>query len=765
MSFFHPRRCCVWGLICLAGIFFAHAAYGADPAGTKPVEITMMLSPNDTARPVWQQVCDEFNRSHPKIRLRILWSDLPPKINLLSVAGALPDLIPIVDFLLIQEHSKLLDLNDLMDEDPQTKAQFYPSLLAASTYQGGLKTIPIFYNVPFVYYRPDLFRKAGLPYPSENWTWDEYRRDAKALTQRNPDGSVEIYGTYVLANWWVEWLSLIREAGGDMLGPDGTLKINTPATAQAVQLMHDLIYVDQSAPKLTESPPNGFLSGKMAIYVGGHVLELDALRKNAKFEWDIAPLPAGPAGKATGELATVGIGISTQSKHPELASEFLRYIMRKDVALELCQGGLSPPVRRDIALETVLVGTPETRTIPPKHLRVLVDSLAFASGVPKLTIFPIVCQCIGDGIIHALNDPDAGPIARLPADLAAKCQVLMDLQKTPPRTSPLLFAGQVVILGAAAIWLFFRLKRMKMTPEEAAGQKFFFLFTSPCIVGLCLFVLWPLLLSYWWAQTDYNMMDAPRYVGLKQYQDLLFKDPDFWHSLELSLVYALFAVPLGLIVSLATALLLNQNLRHIGIFRVIYYLPSILPAAASGLMWYWLLDPRFGFVNRFLALFGIAGPGWLQDPHWALISLILISTWGFGGGMLIFLAGLKNIPESLYEAAEIDGAGTVSKFFHITLPSLSPVLFFNLTMGCIGALQVFDIAYIISIANRGNDDLGGPEKSTYFYVLNLYVKSFLNLNIGTGSAMAWLFLLVILVITLANFWARRSWFSHDEEPS
>jgi len=180
------------------------------------------------------------------------------------------------------------------------------------------------------------------------------------------------------------------------------------------------------------------------------------------------------------------------------------------------------------------------------------------------------------------------------------------------------------------------------------------------------------------------------------------------------------------------------------------------------MMWIWLLNRNYGMVNEALSIFGIR-PGWLSDPNCVMTSLVLISLWGFGGGMLIFLAGLKNIPESLYEAAEIDGAGTVAQFIHITLPSLSPVIFFNLIIGCIGALQVFDIAYIISTAAGG--EVGGPERSTYFYVLNLYVKSFTNLQIGVGSAMAWLFFVVIMAITAANFWAKRFWMSEDEERS
>jgi multiple sugar transport system permease protein len=728
--------------------------------GAEITEVTLMIPPSDPVRPAWQKLSDEFNQTHPNIRFRILWSDLTPKLNLLTVAGALPDLILPVDFNLVVIHDKLLDLDGFLDQFPEDKAQYYPTLLQSCRYHGSLKMIPIMYNVPFIYYRPDLFRKAGLPEPSPNWTWEEYRHDAKVLTERNPDGSVKIYGTNVQAVWWVEWLSLIRQAGGDALTEDGKVVIDSPATYQAVKFMHDLIYVDHSAPKPVDAPPNGFENGKIAIYYGGHVMELAPLRASATFEWDIAPLPAGPAGQATGELGVGGLAVTKQCKHPEAAFEVLRFLTSKESSLALAQGGLIAPVRRDIAQETILAGTQTS----PKHASVLVDSLSFARSVPKLATFNPMWTCINDGISHALNDPDDSHLAALPAQLGEECQLRLDVLKAKPSGNPVFFLLQVVALGAAVAWFLRRyLRQTKMTVEEAAGQKYFFIFTAPCLAGLCLFTLWPLLLSFWWAQTDYNMVDPPHYVGLAQYRTLLFQDPDFWHSLRLSLVYAIFAVPLGLLVSLGTALLLNQNLRQIGTFRVLFYLPSILPVAASSMMWVWLLNPQFGVVNRALAFVGLPQPGWLQDPHWALPSLILISLWGFGGAMLIFLAGLKNIPESLYEAAQIDGAGPFSQFLHITLPSLSPVMFFNLTMGCIGALQVFDIAYIVSTSNGGDEAAGGPEKSTDFYVLNLYLKSFTNLQIGVGSAMAWLFFLVILLITGVNFWAKRYWLAPESE--
>ncbi len=742
------------GVLAAVALWLCFAAAMAGPA----VEVTMMIPPNDRARPVWQKLSDEFNRRHPHIRFRIIWSDISQKISLLTSAGALPDLVTIPDFQLATYHSVFLDLGPFLAAQPDIQDAYFPSLLKVCEYEGKLKLVPLYFNVPFVYYRPDLFRKAGLPFPAKDWTWEDYRRIAKALTEKAPDGSVSVYGTNMQLDWWVEWLSLVRQAGGDLLDASGNLVIGQPATQTALEFMHDLVHADGSAPRASMAPAGGFFSGRYGLYYGGHVSELATLREHAQFEWDIAPLPSGPAGRATGDLAVGGLGIWKGSKNPGAAMEVLRFLMRKSAGEALCRAGLAP-VRRDIAEEVLLAGSPESRG-SPRHPEVLIDTLAFASSVPKLRNFPpLAMSCINPEISRAMNDPDRSRLEAMPANLERLSRNYLRALDEKPRSNPWFFALQLLALGAAGGWLVTGfIRRSAPSPGGWRTTAAFLSFSAPCLVGMAVFTLAPLLFSFWWAQTDYDLVNPAAYVGLAQYRSLLTEDPDFWHSLSLSLIYAVIHVPLSLLLSLGAALLLNQELKHIGMFRTVFYLPSILPVAASGMMWIFFLHPRNGVVNGVLGWFGIAGPGWLQDPHWAMPALLVISLWGFGGAMLIFLAGLKNIPVSLYEAAEIDGAGALSQFLHITLPSLAPVMFFNLTMGIIGALQIFDLAFVVT---GGNSAVGGPEKSLYFYVLNLYEKSFVHLNIGVGSAMAWLFFVIVACITAVNFWARRYWWKQE----
>jgi multiple sugar transport system permease protein len=261
--------------------------------------------------------------------------------------------------------------------------------------------------------------------------------------------------------------------------------------------------------------------------------------------------------------------------------------------------------------------------------------------------------------------------------------------------------------------------------------------------------------SFYLSLTQYNVVDPPRFVGVENYTYLLRDDPAFWPSVKVTLIYAAVQIPLSLLIALAIALLLNHRVRGLGVFRTIYFLPSLLPATASVVVWVYVFHPNHGLLNRALAAAGISGPAWLSSTRWALPALIIMSLWGFGGAMIIFLAGLQGVPRSLYEAATIDGAGRWHQFRHVTLPMLSPVLFFNLTMGLIGSLKVFDTAYAFGAAQ--GQVPGGPARATLFYALNLYQKAFTYFHMGLASAMAWMLFAAIVLLTWFNFRLARRW--------
>jgi multiple sugar transport system permease protein len=288
------------------------------------------------------------------------------------------------------------------------------------------------------------------------------------------------------------------------------------------------------------------------------------------------------------------------------------------------------------------------------------------------------------------------------------------------------------------------------------------LFASPWLLGFLMFVLYPLLASLYYSFTDYSIIRPGHWTGLDNLRTL-FSDPLYWTSIGNTLFMVVFALPAGLVVSLLLAVLLNQKVRAMPLFRTIFYLPSIMPAVASALLFLWVLNPQYGMINLALRGLGITGPAWMTDPDWSKPSLIILGLWTGGGTMLIYLAGLQGVPQHLYEAAMIDGANWWHKFWHVTIPMLSPTIFFNLIIGMIYTFQYFTEAYIMTTGNTGgsNDIPGSPLNSTLFYSINLFQNGFAYFKMGYASAMAWVLFLIVLGATLLIFRTSARWVYYE----
>jgi len=280
-------------------------------------------------------------------------------------------------------------------------------------------------------------------------------------------------------------------------------------------------------------------------------------------------------------------------------------------------------------------------------------------------------------------------------------------------------------------------------------------FLAPWLIGLFAFTLIPMVYSLYLSLTKFNLLTAPQWIGFDNYARL-FSDPRYLQSIKVTLLYVVTSVPLKLAAALLVAVALNRGLKALGFYRATFYLPSLLGASvAVSVMWRQIFS-RDGLVNQFLGLFGVRGADWIGDPRFALWTLVLLAGWQFGTPMLIFLAGLKQLPQDLYEAAAIDGAGRFTVFFKITLPLLSPMVFFNLVLETINAFQTFTPAYVIS------NGLGGPIDSTLLYTLYLYLKGFGSMQMGYASAMAWVLFAVIGLFTAIYFWSARRWVNYAD---
>jgi multiple sugar transport system permease protein len=266
-----------------------------------------------------------------------------------------------------------------------------------------------------------------------------------------------------------------------------------------------------------------------------------------------------------------------------------------------------------------------------------------------------------------------------------------------------------------------------------------YLFLLPWILGFLFFTVGPILASLALSFTDWEVGLQMRFIGLGNFVQMFTQDSIFWKSLQVTASYAAMALPAGIVVALSMALLLNQKVSGIGVFRTIYYLPAIVSGVPVALLWAWIFNSEFGMLNWALDLVGIQGPAWLLETSTALPALAVMSLWGAGSLMIIYLASLQAIPKELYEAAEIDGANAVRKFVSVTIPMLTPTILFNLVIGIIGVFQTFTAAWIMTG--------GGPSYATYFYVLHLYNNAFKYARMGYASALAWVLFLIVLVLS------------------
>ncbi|WP_286346802.1 carbohydrate ABC transporter permease [Frondihabitans sucicola] len=290
---------------------------------------------------------------------------------------------------------------------------------------------------------------------------------------------------------------------------------------------------------------------------------------------------------------------------------------------------------------------------------------------------------------------------------------------------------------------------------DTRDNKVAILFLAPWLVGLIGITLGPVLVSLYLAFTNYNLLQAPKFTGLANIQRML-GDERLAHSLGVTFVYVAVGVPLQLMAALALAILLDRGVRGLPVYRSLLYLPSLLGASVAIAVLWRIIFGSNGLVNVVLARFGIDGPAWIADPKTALSTLILLHVWTFGAPMVIFLAGLRQIPREFYEAASTDGASRWRQFRSITLPLLSPIIFFNLVLGIIGAFQSFTQAFVVS------GGTGGPSDSTLFYTLYLYQQGFGNFQMGYASALAWFLLVIVGVFTALNFWASKFWVFYDD---
>ncbi|MGY8827340.1 MAG: extracellular solute-binding protein [Candidatus Latescibacterota bacterium] len=638
-----------------------------------------------------------------------------------------------------------------------------------------------------LYYNEDLLERAGLvdehgrAKPPQNWR--ELKEYAVRLTEFDADGNMTRLG--FAPNYGNSWLYIYGWLnGGRFMSEDGlTCTLAEPRIVEALTFMVEIydalggvekVDAFQSAFQSGEFDP--FFMGKVAMKIDGNGVLNNIASYAPNLRFSAAPAPAPQGKKSVTWSGGFSWAIPTGSQNPHMAFELMRFLnsdriwaLRHQVASRYAASRGKSYVPSMAPLPHINQHTYETLVAENSELpaRIKENYLLFANLMSSSLFRPVtpVGQLLWDE--HARAYEKAVRHTYEPQEALARGQ--LSVQKELDRlyvddarnyvnwnyaiaATILLVAG----LLFAAYWFGGKgaLLHQLRSKESLAA----YLFVSPWLLGLLLLTAGPILVSIVYSFCRYDVLHAAEFIGFENYRRLFTDDPLFWKSLG-NTAYMMLGVPIGMAAGLAIALLLNTEAKGMRFYRTIFYLPAIVPMVASAILWIWVLNPEIGLINSLLRMLGVGDPpNWLQSASWAFGSksaIILMGLWSAGSGMIIWLAGLKGIPQHLYEAAEIDGAGPWRRFFHVTLPMLSPYIFFNLIMGIIGTMQIFTQAYIMTE--------GGPDDSTLFYAYYLFNNAFRYFKMGYASALAWILFLFILALTLLQLKMAPRWVHYEAE--
>ncbi|MCS6770678.1 MAG: extracellular solute-binding protein [Kiritimatiellae bacterium] len=642
-------------------------------------------------------------------------------------------------------------------------------------------------------------------------TWEELEEMAVRMTERDERGRIRTIG--FIPNYGNSWLYMYGwQAGGEFLSADGRrVTLNDPPIVEALDFMTRIynklggaqeVYAFQSTFQGGELDP--FILGRVAMKIDG-VWVMSSLAfygRDLNFGAAPAPMPARELAKGRKPiswLAGWAYAIPSTAREKRGAWELIRFltsqrameIMREsENFIAMSQGRPFIPrqypqrSQNEWVFRTYVEANPALEPKFKEAMRVFNDLLDHSRYRPVTPVGQKLWNCQ----IWAMEDAIFGkktPQAALDY-YTAIAQRDLDEILNPPRGIVIrnwswFFALYVALIAATAAWVYWRetrpverrrIPRFSLSalftgekPDAAAleGSKGSYfrsewrdgvLCALPWLLGFIIFTGGPMLFSVVISFCRFDVLNPAVFVGLKNYAFMVTGDELFWTSMRNTL-FMVIGVPLGMAVSFGLALLLNVKVRGIAVWRTLFYLPSIVPAVASSILWIWIFNPQSGLLNTTLAALGIEGPNWLQDEDTSKWALILMGLWGAGGGMIIWLAGLKGISRSYYEAAEIDGANAWQQFRYITVPMMTPYIFFNLVMGLIGTFQIFTQAFIMT--------QGGPVNSTLFFAYHLFNNAFRYLHMGYAAAMAWFLFLIVVLITAFQMRTSKRWVHYEED--
>jgi len=738
-----------------------------------------------------------------------------PTRFLVSVAGGMPPDVILFDRYAVTEWASrgaFTPLDEFVAKDRASgradaiiPEEFYDSCWNEVVYRDPLTGKSGVYGIPekvdnrALFYNKDLLKRAGYDAPPK--TWEELEEMAIKLTEKDNGGRLTRLG--FAPNEGNSWLYLYGWMnGGQFMSADGKqCTLNDPKVVSALEWMtrvYDKLGGAENVNAFKSTFQGGdldpFITGKLAMKIDGFWQITDTIAqfgRNVNYALARPPIPAAQLNSGSKTSSWVSgwcYAIPSTAKNKEAAWEFIRFlcseraqeIMAESQRLALAsQGRVFVPTQNankrinQWLFDKYVFNNPSMDPKVGAAIRVFNEVL---EGQPYRPVTP-VGQLLWNQHITATDNAIYHKLSAQQAlDNATKI-VQRDLDRvlSPPRGKQVswqiffVLYGVLLVGTAVSVYVWdtnekFRQRFGKLAKHggdlEGTHSSFFrsqwkggWLCALPWIIGFVVFTGGPILFSIIISFCDFDILNPARFTGLENYRWMFTNDPQFWKSMWNTL-YMVIGIPLGMALSLGIAILLTLKVRGVALWRTCFYLPSIVPAVASSILWIWIFNPSGGLLNSLLASAGIHGPNWLQNEHTSKPALILMGLWGAGGGMVIWIAGLKGISESYYEAASLDGANTWQQFRHVTIPLLSPYIFFNLIMGLIGTFQIFTQAFIMT--------QGGPVDSTMFYAYHLFNNAFRYLHMGYAASMAWVLFVIVFGLTVVQLQLQKRWVHYEE---
>ena len=706
------------------------------------------------------ELIKRFNDASPSYivrRIDIPYGQVHQKM-LAAIAGNVPPDCSIFDRFLVGSYAArnaFTALDDLAQRDAVKGADFFDAPWAECIYNGRQYAVPYDTDVRVLYYNKALFRKAGLDPERPPKTWKELREVSRRLTVRRTNGTLEqagylpIYGntTLYLYGW---------QKGGEFVSADGLrVTLNDPKIVQALAWLKE--FSDEYGVENMMSFQSGFgwttqnpfVTGKLAMVVWDVGAITDIKKYGPDLDFGVAPCPYADDGIPATWSGGFAMVIPRGARESAGAWELAKFILSEPSQRYMATSSYKLPARRSAANDPFFQNS--------DFWRLAIDEMKHSRYRPVSPVGAALITEMQSALDHVLYNKLTPAQAMDTAN--GEAQKLLDrfLQGERGTTVnwPVLggaLAGAIGLLLLVRGWFSLRqVRAMRLQRRQALAG---YAFALPAMLGLGIFTLGPVVMVLVYSFTRYEVLTPATWAGVSNYQRLFTEDRYFLTALWNTLYYVAFSVPLGTAMALGLAMLLNRPIAGRPVYRALFYMPVVMPLVAGSLLWGWLFNGDYGLINAVLSHIPyMPHIPWLTSEYCSKPALILMNLWGIGGGMIIFLAALQGVPASLYEAAEIDGAGRWCRFRHITLPMISPGMFFMVVMGIIGGLQVFDQAYLMTE--------GGPVNSTLFYILYLYREGFENLRMGYASAMGWVLFVFILALTGIQFALARRWVYYE----